>query len=68
MTTLTRQEVTTIIRAAVEAAGGPVPFARGLDVTPSYISHTLSGKKPGKRLLARVGIVEVRDTYVRVKG
>jgi len=66
MKPLTGPEVTQIIRTAVDKAGGPDKFAKKLDVTADYIRYCTRGGKPGKRLLALVGLREVRQTYERV--
>jgi len=66
MKPLTGPEVTAIVRAAVDKAGGPDKFAKKLDVTGDYIRYCLRGGKPGKRLCKLVGVEEIRDTWRRV--
>ena len=56
--TLTRPEVTSLIRHAVARKGGPERFARSLDVTQYYVERVMHGKKPGPKVLRAVGVVE----------
>jgi len=63
---LTRPEVTNLIKSAVAAKGGAIPFAKSLDVTPGYIHHLLAGKKPGPKVCRVIGVVENDKTWRRV--
>lgn len=58
MKNLTQEQVIARIKAAVAKKGGPVKFAKGLDVTPDYVRHVLNGKKPGPKVCAAIGVVE----------
>ena len=64
---ITREEVTNLVRNAVIKYGGAIKLAAKLDVTPSYISHVLNGKKPGPKVCKLVGVEEIRDTWRRTK-
>ena len=65
--TLTRQEVTDMVRALVVKNGGAIKLAKKLDVTQGYISHLVNGKKPGPKVCALLGISEVKNEWRRVK-
>lgn len=52
-----------MVKAAVDKAGSAEKLAAKLDVTPSYISHILRGKKPGPKLCKHIGVVEVKDVW-----
>ena len=56
-TTLTRPEVTSLIRHAVARKGGPERFARSLDVTTTYLGYVLDGGRPGPKILSQIGVV-----------
>ena len=63
MTSLTKEQVKTIIRKAVDLKGGPEKFARYLDVTPEYVAHIMRGKKPGPKVLKHIGVTETGGIY-----
>jgi Helix-turn-helix len=56
-----------MIRAAVDKAGSPEKLAAKLDVTPSYIRHIMRGKKPGPKLCAHIGVVEIKNVWRAIK-
>lgn len=66
--TLSRAEVTARIKHTVALSGGQARLARKLDVTPGYIGHLLAGKKPGPKICKLIGVQEIRDTYVDLRG
>jgi hypothetical protein len=61
--TLTRPEVTSLIRHAVARKGGPERFARSLDVTQSHVECLLSGCAPGLKVMRLVGVVRDGECY-----
>lgn len=67
MKDIPQSTVLQMIRAAVDKAGSPEKLAAKLDVTPSYIRHIMRGKKPGPKLCAHIGVVEVKNVWRAVK-
>lgn len=57
---MTRDELTTLIRAAVKDAGSQRALARKWDVSPSYVTDLLRGlRDPGPTILDAMGLERI---------
>lgn len=64
--TITRPQLTELIRAAIQAHGGTDKFARRHDLTPTYVAAIHAGKTPGPKVLKMVGVKQEGENYVRI--
>lgn len=64
--TITRPQLTELIRAAIQAHGGTDKFARRHDLTPTYVAAIHAGKTPGPKVLRMVGVKATADGWERV--
>lgn len=63
---LTRKQVLMRLKTECEKAGGTEKLARKLDVTPAYIRNVLSGKMPGPKIKALIGVERADDLWIAV--
>jgi hypothetical protein len=65
---LSRDQTRQVITDAVKKTGGPSAFSRKHDISEGYIINVTSGRvKPGPRISAAVGLVNLKDSWTPIR-